>query len=93
VVMAQDYWFKPTSEGYGAAPSNWKGWAATFGYAVATIVITLPLIILPVLSDDGPAAWQIGLWLVLLPLVTGGFICLCRMKTNGEWRWRWSVKS
>lgn len=91
--MAQDYWFKPKSEDHGTAPTNWKGWAAMLGYAVATIVITLPLIVLPLLSGKGPDAWQIALWLVLLPLVTGGFICLCRLKSDGDWRWRWRSRS
>ena len=34
-----EYWFKPRAYGYGATPSNWKGWAAIACYLAVVVVL------------------------------------------------------
>ncbi len=84
-----EYWFKPKTYGYGATPSNWKGWTATLGFIAVSLLITLPFIVLPVLSGHQPSAAGLVSYFVLLGLGVLGFVRLCRAKTDGIWRWRW----
>ncbi len=84
-----EYWFKPKTHGYGASPSNWKGWAATLGFVVVTTLVTLPLMVWPAVTHSGPRLWHVALWCALLIALTVGFMRLCKAKTDGEWRWRW----
>lgn len=84
-----DHWFRPKTHGYGASPSNWKGWAATLAYVVAVLGITWPLIVLPSKVGSGPGVMQVALFIALSVVLTGVFIQVCKAKTNGEWRWRW----
>ena len=44
----KDFWFRPKRYGYGAEPSNWKGWLATFAYLFVVAAITWPLMLAPV---------------------------------------------
>jgi hypothetical protein len=83
------YWFKPHDYGYGATPINWKGWAAVAVYAAVLLALSLSLAALPADMPEGAAAWQIATWLMMVGLLTFGFLRLCRAKTDGEWRWRW----
>lgn len=84
-----DYWFKPKTYGYGATPANWKGWLATLGYLVSILAATL--LILPLQANTGTALpnWIIGLWLMVVAILTIVFVGLSRAKTGGQWRWRW----
>ena len=84
-----DYWFKPHDYGYGATPTGWKGWAAVAVYAAVMLALALSLATLPANMPNGPGTWQVGTWLVMVGMLTFGFIRLCRAKTDGEWRWRW----
>ncbi|MFM1813457.1 MAG: hypothetical protein RLZ98_152 [Pseudomonadota bacterium] len=84
-----DYWFKPKSYGYGASPASWKGWAATLGFIVVSLVPTLVLIVWPAVERAGPQAWHFAIWFVLTTALALGFVWLCKVKTEGEWRWRW----
>ena len=84
-----DAWFKPKTHGYGASPANWKGWAAMAAYVGGTAAMTVPLMVVPSLDHDGPALWQLALWVVLFCVATSTFVRLARGKTAGEWRWRW----
>ncbi|HYD15225.1 MAG TPA: hypothetical protein VEA77_02385 [Hyphomicrobium sp.] len=88
-----DYWFKPKTYGYGAAPANWKGWAAGAGFIVATWVILWPWILSPALAGKEPSPAGIVATLALIAVVTLGFIWLCKVKTDGAWHWRWGGKT
>ncbi len=83
--MSDDYWFKPKRYGFGATPSNWKGWALTLGF-IAVIIGLGPILIGPVGGGDEfhPLAF-IGVSIVLLGL----FVFISWRKTEGGWRWRW----
>ena len=84
-----DYWFTPKTYGYGAAPANWKGWAATGAFVVVIAMLTLPLAFRPADLPSGPAAWQLATWLAMVAGLTWAFIRLVRAKTDGQWGWRW----
>jgi hypothetical protein len=84
-----EYWFRPKDYGYGATPTNWKGWAAIAGYVAALLAVILPLIALPAQMPPGPVAWQVVTAVLMVALLTFGFVRLCRAKTDGEWIWRW----
>jgi hypothetical protein len=83
------YWFKPKTYGYGATPSNWKGWLATLVFVA--LILATSLLLLPWQSGtaSAPSAWQIGAWGVAVALLTAVFLCLCHAKTDGQWAWRW----
>ena len=85
----EDYWFKPKTHGYGASPVNWKGWAATLGFGVVIIALSLVFVVWPVLTASGPRLEHILAWLVLEAVALIYFMRLCRRKTDGEWQWRW----
>ena len=75
--------------GYGATPSGWKGWAAVGVYVVAILALTLPLLVWPADMPASPKIWQLVTWAILTSLVTLAFIRFTRMKTDGQWAWRW----
>ncbi len=74
------YWFRPKRYGYGATPSNWKGWLATLGVSLVAAVLG----VLRKSGDLGPTAWAIAFGAVALL-----FIWIAWKKTDGAWRWRW----
>jgi hypothetical protein len=82
----ETYWFKPRRYGYGARPTNLKGWAVSFAYL---LVILMLFFVAP--SAQAPAA-DVALWLCAVALVTLPFVWLSRAKTKGEWRWRWGER-
>lgn len=83
--MSEDYWFKPKRYGFGATPSNWKGWAFTIGFVVLLVALT-PVLIPPVHSNEQPHVLAfVGASIVLLAL----FLFVTWRKTEGGWRWRW----
>jgi hypothetical protein len=84
-----EYWFKPHDHGYGVTPTSWKGWAAVAVYAAIMLALALSLASLPADMPRGPGAWQLATWLIMVGVLTLGFLRLCRAKTDGEWRWRW----
>ncbi len=84
-----NYWFKPKRHGYGATPTNWKGWLATFAFAVAMAVVSL--------------FWLLGLpeehkllgtlvWALAMLGAVWQFTAFCKKKTDGDWAWRWNGK-
>ena len=83
------YWFKPHVSGCGASPTGWKGWAAIAVYIAAMLALSLPLTAWPADMPAGPRAWQVATWLIMIALLTLGFIRFTRAKTDGQWRWRW----
>jgi hypothetical protein len=84
-----DFWFKPKTYGYGATPANWKGWAASLTYAVLLAAVTLLLLPWQAKSGTSPTAWEIGVWLVAVTILSAVFIGLSYAKTDGHWHWRW----
>lgn len=83
-----EYWFKPKTHGWGAAPINWKGWALTLALPVLLTIVALPLMIWPALAGD-LGFGRIAIWLIVNVVAVLAFLRLCRAKTDGEWRWRW----
>ena len=84
-----NYWFTPKRYGYGATPINWKGWAATMAFAAMIGAASLLLLRWQPNGGTGPGALQIAAWGAAVLMLTGGFIALARMKTDGQWGWRW----
>ena len=89
MTTVASHWFKPKRYGYGATPSNWKGWAATAAFVL--VVLATTLLVFPWQPSGGtpPSIWQIVAWLALVAILTGRFMRLARAKTDGQWRWRW----
>ena len=83
------FWFQPKSHGYGATPTNWRGWAAIGAYIAVTLALTLPLTGWPAEMPIGPKIWQLVTWAILEAGVTIWFIRFTRAKTDGQWKWRW----
>ena len=82
-------WFKPKSHGYGAAPSNWKGWAAILAFVAIEIVLALIFIVRPVMAETGPSFVRFLAWCAISGAVTVVFIKFTMARTDGVWRWRW----
>ena len=83
------YWFKPKTFGYGATPSNWKGWAAIAAFAAIVLAAALVLLGLQLNPRTALSPWQIAVWVLIVASLTIGFIWLARAKTDGQWGWRW----
>jgi hypothetical protein len=83
------YWFRPKTHGYGATPSNWKGWAAVGAYIAVVLALTLPLTAWPADMPVGPKIWQLGTWAIFVAALTFWFVHFTRAKTDGQWKWRW----
>jgi hypothetical protein len=81
-----EYWFKPKTYGYGATPTNWKGWAFSFVYAVL-LAIVLMTMVLPVAG--GRPEWSVFVGLALVAGLSASFWQFAKARTDGEWRWRW----
>ena len=78
--MTGEKWFRPKRFGYGATPSNWKGWAFMGAFILVVLTVFWGLVHL------GVPRWVAGL--VVLALA-GAIIPFTKAKTDGEWRWRW----
>jgi hypothetical protein len=78
------YWFKPKRYGFGAVPVSWEGWAAT---AVLLLAILSEMQFIPPRFLDAEAGQLISL--LAQCATTAAFLLLCRLKTEGAWRWRW----
>ena len=72
------YWFRPKRYGWGATPTNWKGWLATEVFVVLVLTVNLEL------AREMPLV-NYGIFAVLLAL----FAWFVWKKTEGTWRWRW----
>jgi len=75
--------------GYDTQPLNWKGWMSVLVYVAVVMSFTVPLTILPPLSEPERAGDDVAIWLVLMVVATLTFFRLCWVKTDGQWRWRW----
>jgi hypothetical protein len=88
MAAVPEYWFRPKLDGYGAVPSHWKGWALVGAYVAAVLALTSQLLGLPAQGAAEPMSGKIVIWGTLLAFLTLGFLLLCRIKTDGGWRWR-----
>ena len=70
------YWFRPKYFGYGATPVTWQGWLAS----LVVVLVSLPIAFI--------AAQRNLTYLVLLVPVLAIFMWVCRIKTDGDWKWR-----
>ncbi|MCB1520210.1 MAG: hypothetical protein KDJ37_06500 [Hyphomicrobiaceae bacterium] len=80
------FWFKPKSHGYGATPSNWKGWAATTAFSLALGIASVATML--ALKDTGSILAYLVWFLAVLAAVYG-FTQFARARTDGDWAWRW----
>jgi hypothetical protein len=85
----EDYWFKPRRYGYGARPANAKGWAASAAYLLAILALFW---VFPVPNAQTAPAIDVALWFCAVDPITLPFVWLARVKTKGEWRWRWGER-
>ncbi len=61
--MSALIWFKPKTYGYGATPSNWRGWAATGVFVIVVMALSLVLLGLEPKPGTGASAsqdWDLG---------------------------------
>jgi len=80
VTGAADKWFRPKRFGYGATPTNWKGWALVGVHALAVLVVAALL-----------AAKVMPIWLgvIVIAALTVALVAVTKAKTDGEWHWNW----
>jgi len=83
------FWFKPKKYGYGASPVTREGWIATIAYGVLVFAVTLLCGVGSAPQGNGASLSVWIIWGVLMAVLTGGFIWVSRVKTDGDWRWRW----
>lgn len=75
---ADDYWFEPKRNGYGAGwPSAWQGWALLVGYLVIVGLSAAFLL-----------RHSIVAYFVITTAATAALLVICARKTRGGWRWR-----
>jgi hypothetical protein len=85
----QDYWFRPRRYGYGATPTNWKGWAFICVFALAVTAIALTPVVIGLVSSAPMTIPELLVWLLASVVVIFVFVGVSRRKTDGDWRWRW----
>jgi hypothetical protein len=75
-----DKWFRPKRFGYGATPTNWKGWAL-IGLHLFVVFIIAALL----------AAKVMPIWLgvIVIAALTVVLVAVTKAKTDGEWHWNW----
>ena len=85
--MYNEYWFKPKTHGYGAAPANWKGWALIAAFGLAQLMFVL--LMMAISADPGTPLWWVLALAAFMLVITAVFIWVTKRQTDGEWRWRW----
>jgi len=70
-------WFATRRYGYGSGmPLTWQGWVTVLAFVAAVLVA-------PLLFRD-PV-----IHLIIIGVLTIGFVALAKPRTVGTWRWRW----
>lgn len=78
----QGAWFAAKRYGYGAGfPVKWQGWVLLAAYVAVVVGISY-------LSRQAGALLRAAAFVLIL-VVTGYFLLVCRNRTQGGWRWRW----
>ena len=86
----EEYWFKPKRHGYGATPTNWKGWLVTGSFAVFLPLVSVPWLLS--LNDDTRLVGMI-VWAVTFLAAVYWFTLFAKRRTDGEWMLRWNGKT
>ncbi|MCB2135549.1 MAG: hypothetical protein KDE08_06330 [Rhodobacteraceae bacterium] len=81
--------FKPKTHGYGAAPTDWRGWAAIAAFGVAEMAVLGLGLGVPLLRGMVPTVGLFLFWMAVSVVMTLGFLWWVRRNTEGDWRWRW----
>ncbi|MFV3129694.1 hypothetical protein [Niveispirillum sp. KHB5.9] len=83
--MANRYWFRPKTHGYGAVPASWEGWAVNFAYSALILLLIWGL---PFLLPVGETLWHVAITLMVVVPATLLLLWVTRRRTGGELRWR-----
>jgi hypothetical protein len=81
------YWFKAKRHGIGAIPATWEGWALA---ALAIVAILVERQAIPPHLTDPQAGDAAAL--LAQAATAAAALLLCRLKTEGGWRWRWGER-
>jgi hypothetical protein len=81
LFLEKGAWFRAKKYGYGAGlPIKWQGWALLAFYTLAVVGFG-QLAAMP--------KWELRIFgLVMILLVTGGFLRISYHRTEGNWKWR-----
>lgn len=90
--MPENHWFRPKTHGYGAAPTNWKGWAVIAVFMLATGLLTWLVLLRPALESGRTDPGLIVVWLVMVAALVTVMLLFGKSKTDGDWKWRWGGK-
>ena len=83
------YWFKPKTFGFGAAPATRQGWALGIAYVVALVAVSVVL----VPFGEVVSAGRIAAWGLIVVAATAAAIYVAWLKTDGRWQWRWTKRN
>ena len=78
------YWVRPRKYGYGATPKTWQGGALIAAYRVA-----LGLLAVWLRQETPPSLNRVMIYAASAVGLTIALVWICRIKTDGVWRWRW----
>lgn len=84
-----EFWFKPKQHGYGATPSNWKGWLAIVAFAVLMPLASV-FWILSLSGEFKVPGLIMGVF--AMAYAVWRFMEFVKRRTDGEWMWRWNGK-
>lgn len=84
--------FKPKTHGYGAAPADWRGWAAILAFGLVQVLVVGLGLLWPIARGGEPSIARFLVWMGISVVLTLGFLWWVRRNTDGQWRWRWGGK-
>lgn len=83
--MANRYWFRQKTQGYGVVPATWEGWTV---FAVYSALILFLIWGLPFIAPVQGTLLHVGIVFAVVIPATGVLIRICWQRAEGEWRWR-----
>jgi hypothetical protein len=83
--MTHEFWFKPKTYGYGAAPVTWEGWVLVAAYV---LVISAAMVVFS-LHQTWLSAWLLSM--AAIAASTAAMVMVSVRKTDGGWRWSWGA--
>lgn len=87
--MKNQVWFKPKTHGYGSYPASWKGWALIVVFGLVQLAMAIMLLVPHGSQAETVDLTRVAAFMLGTAVLTGLFLWLCKLKTGGEWRWRW----